>query len=334
MKRLILIPTRQCNLRCSYCPTVKDGWPTLSPADALRGIDLFLAASGGGDVKLFGGEPLLAPDVVDAVVTRAADDPRIQSVTLCTNGIGLDESWLERIRSCEKLVVAVSLDGTPEDNRRFRRQLVDDDAYDHVAALAARLARLPRVVVTEVIPPATASRAHINFQHLLSLGFRRLKLLPAYYVPWSETQLASLRAGFEEIAGSVRAMWRSGQHVYIRNLFSLSAQPTFNSAMTIDADGRIYSSDFVLTGISDDARDSMCLGTMDSPPTLRAIVEGARAFEESIGSYFSPTIWSSTLRADAELTRFCRTLYPAWRQWRERRNELNSRAPSQSIAAH
>ena len=333
MSRLILVPTRQCNLRCSYCPTVKDGWPSLTPADALRAIDIFLASFGTGDIKLFGGEPLLAPDVVDAVITRAERDRRIESVTLCTNGIRLDESWLERIRDCEKLVVAVSLDGTPEDNRRFRRQLVSDDAYDHLAALAGSLCRLPRVVVTQVIPPASATRAALNFQHLLELGFRRFKILPACYVPWSESQLACLREGFEAIAKIVCTMWRSGEHVYIRNLFSLSAQPTFNTAMTVDADRRIYSSDFVLTDLSDDARDSMCLGTIDSPPTRAALSEAAARFEMTIESYFSPAIWSSTRNADAELTRFCRMLYPAWRQWRRRRTAGDHSASNEARTA-
>ena len=60
---LILTVTRACNLRCSYCPTAKDGWPSLSVDQALQGLRLY-AARGGGDLKLFGGEPLLVPEAV------------------------------------------------------------------------------------------------------------------------------------------------------------------------------------------------------------------------------------------------------------------------------
>ena len=62
MRSLILTVTRRCNLRCSYCPTVKDGWPSLSVDDALEAIALFTERYGGGDIKLFGGEPLLVPE--------------------------------------------------------------------------------------------------------------------------------------------------------------------------------------------------------------------------------------------------------------------------------
>ena len=60
---LILTVTRRCNLRCAYCPTVKDGVPDLSADDARRAIDLFLSRYGGGDIKLFGGEPANFLDV-------------------------------------------------------------------------------------------------------------------------------------------------------------------------------------------------------------------------------------------------------------------------------
>ena len=68
MNTLILTVTRGCNLRCVYCPTVKEGWPSLSIEDAIQGLDLFSREFGGGVLKLFGGEPLLVPDVVRAVM--------------------------------------------------------------------------------------------------------------------------------------------------------------------------------------------------------------------------------------------------------------------------
>ena len=38
---LVLTVTRACNLRCSYCPTAKDGWPSLDENDARRALELF-----------------------------------------------------------------------------------------------------------------------------------------------------------------------------------------------------------------------------------------------------------------------------------------------------
>ena len=88
--QLILTVTRDCNLRCSYCPTAKDGWPSLTERDADTAVSLFASRYGGGDIKLFGGEPLLVPDVVRAAMEAARDDERIRRVYLSTNGLGLD----------------------------------------------------------------------------------------------------------------------------------------------------------------------------------------------------------------------------------------------------
>ncbi|HMR79577.1 MAG TPA: radical SAM protein, partial [Polyangiaceae bacterium] len=91
---LVLTVTRRCNLRCSYCPTAKDGFPTLTRAQALRALDLFVDRYGGGDIKLFGGEPLLEPDTVRAVMERAEALPGGRRVYLSTNGLGLSQECL------------------------------------------------------------------------------------------------------------------------------------------------------------------------------------------------------------------------------------------------
>ena len=85
---LILVVTRRCNLRCAYCPTVKDGLPDLTVDDVHRAIDVFVERFGGGDLKLFGGEPLLVPDLVRAAITYAPPSVRVY---LSTNAVPLDD---------------------------------------------------------------------------------------------------------------------------------------------------------------------------------------------------------------------------------------------------
>ena len=87
VKQLILTVTRQCNLRCTYCPTAKDGWPSLSAQDARDAVKLFVDRCGGGAIKLFGGEPLLVPEVVRAAMEQAREMPEIRWVYLSTNGL-------------------------------------------------------------------------------------------------------------------------------------------------------------------------------------------------------------------------------------------------------
>lgn len=320
MGTLILTVTRACNLRCVYCPTVKAGWPELSEGDALRALDLFVERYGGGVVKLFGGEPLLAPDVVRAVLARARDLPGIERVYLSTNGLGLDRAWLDLLRGYPKAVLTLSLDGKPEDNRRFRRALDGvPDAYDHVVSLLPELLTVPRVVVTQTIAPTTAHRAAENFEHLLSLGFWRFNLLPGYYIPWTDERLAQLRDGFDGIRRIIEGRWQRGERLYLRNLFTLQPTPFFNTGLIVDADRTIHPSNVGLSGSLDELLGQTRCGDLDDPPSPEVLSAKAAEINGLLETTLAPRVWSSTLAVDAELTRLCRSLYPAYRRYRDAR---------------
>jgi sulfatase maturation enzyme AslB (radical SAM superfamily) len=317
---LILTVTRECNLRCSYCPTAKSGWPSLGVADAIAAVDLFAEQYGGGDVKLFGGEPLLVPDVVRAAIAHARERPEIRRVYLSTNGLGLDESWLALLEQDDKLILTLSLDGQPEDHRKLRRALPQvPDAYDHVRAMLPAILRAPRVVVTQTIAPATAARAAENFEHLLSLGFRRFNFLPGYYLPWSDAQLAALERGFAQIAERITARWRRDERVYVRNLFTWAPTPFFNTGVVVDCDRRIHANNVGLSGALEELLDQTACGTLDEPPTLAALQAKAREVNGLLERSLAPKVWQSTLAVDAQLGRFCAGLYPELLALRKRR---------------
>ena len=317
---LILTVTRACNLRCSYCPTVKDGWPELSVDQAIRGLELFVDRCGGGDVKLFGGEPLLAADTVRAVLEHAKTLPELRRIYLSTNGLPLTEEWLDYLRDYPKAVLTISLDGAPEDNRRYRRALEGvPDAYDHLLTLLPKLHTVPRVVVTQTIPPKTAARAAENFAHLRELGFWRFNLLPGYYIPWKDSALRDLRVGFEGIRAQIEEAWGRDEKLYLRNLFTLQPTPFFNTGFIVDADATIHPSNVGLSGNLDDLLVETRCGTLDDPPSAEVLEAKALEVNGLLEKRLPPRVWRSTQAVDAELTRLCTQLYGPYRKYRARR---------------
>jgi MoaA/NifB/PqqE/SkfB family radical SAM enzyme len=318
MNYLILTVTRACNLRCVYCPTVKDGWPSLSLDDARRALDLFVERFGGGTVKLFGGEPLLVPEVVRGVMEHARGLPGIERVYLSTNGLGLTPEWLAWLRGYPKGVLTISIDGRPEDNRTYRRSLEGvPDAYEHVLSLRDDLLTVPRVVITQTIPPRTAHRAAENFQHLLDLGFWRFNLLPGYYIPWQPERITELRRGFDGIREIIVDRWARGERLYLRNLFTLQPTPFFNTGMVVDADRTIHPSNVGLSGSLDELLGETRVGDLDNPPTPEALEERAAQINGMLERKLPPRVWESTQAVDAELTRLCRSLYPEYLRHRK-----------------
>ncbi|HMV66159.1 MAG TPA: radical SAM protein [Myxococcota bacterium] len=322
MNYLILTVTRACNLRCVYCPTVKNGWPSLSSDDARRALDLFVERYGSGTVKLFGGEPLLVPDVVRDVMDHARDLPGIERVYLSTNGLGLDRAWLDWLRGYPKAVLTISIDGRPEDNRTYRRALDGvPDAYDHLMTLREELLTVPRVVITQTIPPRTAHRAAENLEHLLGLGFWRFNLLPGYYIPWQAERIADLRRSFDAMRELIVGRWRRGERFYLRNLFTLQPTPFFNTGMVVDADRTIHPSNVGLSGSLDELLGETRVGDLDHPPTVEELEERAARINGLLEARLPPRVWQSTLAVDAELTRLCRSLYPEYVKHRRARRE-------------
>ncbi len=321
--QLILTVTRACNLRCAYCPTVKQGWPELSVAQTERALDLFEARFGGGHLKLFGGEPLLRPDVVRAVLQSVARRPAIERVYLSTNGLGLTPAWLELLAAHPKAVLTISMDGVPDDHRALRRALPGvPDAYDHVVSLLPRLLEVPRVVVTQTIAPPKAEHAARNFAHLLSLGFTRFNLLPGYFLRWKPAQLQQLRQGFQAIGDLIEARWARGEGLYLRNLFTWQPTPFFNTGMIVDCDGSIHPSNVGLSGSLEDLWAQTRVGSLQEPPSVAELQVAQKAMPAMIEQRVAPAIWRSTLAADAELTALCRRLYPHYVAHRARRRRI------------
>jgi pyruvate-formate lyase-activating enzyme len=321
VKQLTLTVTRQCNLRCTYCPTAKDGWPSLDAEDARLAVRLFIERCGGGAIKMFGGEPLLVPEVVRATMEEARDLDQIRWVYLSTNGLGLDKEWLAYLKGYPKGILTLSMDGRPEDHRKHRRSIGKDvpDTYSHIMGILPGLLSTPRVVVTQTVPPSTAAQMEDNFLHLMDLGFRRFNFLPGYFMPWRAPQLLALEESLEAVAQRIIHQWSQDKALYVRNLFTWAPTPFFNTGMVVDADRTIHPSNIGLSGALEGLREKTCVGTLDAPPSSEELRAAAQRTNELLERNLTDRVWESTQEVDRLLSGFCRKLYPHWAAYRKRR---------------
>jgi len=90
-----IVPTRRCNLSCSYCNEYDDSSAPVETSEMLQRIDT-LAALGTTIITASGGEPLLHPDL-EKIIHRIRSHGII--ATVITNGYPLT---LKRIRSLNR----------------------------------------------------------------------------------------------------------------------------------------------------------------------------------------------------------------------------------------
>ncbi|MCM6774504.1 radical SAM protein [Nocardia sp. CDC159] len=162
-----------CDIDCLYCFEKRKeapGGARIGVEDIVRLPALF----GGRPVvlELHGGEPLTAGQpYIREVLTELARQPVVQRVTLQTNGIRLDESWLDLFDEVyPALRIGISLDGDRQGNS-WRVGYDGQPTYARVEAALDRCGARGRAVgVITVVTPRVLGRAAAVLDHLVSFS--------------------------------------------------------------------------------------------------------------------------------------------------------------------
>lgn len=106
-----IIPTRRCNLACTYCNEYDDFSPPVPTPAMLDRIDK-LAELGTGIVTLSGGEPLLHPQL-ELIIRRIRDHGMVAG--LITNGYRLTRERIESLNEAGIEHLQISIDNIKPD---------------------------------------------------------------------------------------------------------------------------------------------------------------------------------------------------------------------------
>ncbi len=136
---LTLMPTEQCNFRCTYC---YEDFEISRMSDGLvQAIKRFLTRRVGDldhlSLAWFGGEPLLASDIVKEIQAFAQSlaeaHPRLRlRASMTTNGYRLSRERFERLLALGITRYQVSLDGPREEHDRRRRKAGGQGTFDRI----------------------------------------------------------------------------------------------------------------------------------------------------------------------------------------------------------
>src|SRR3984885_8935716 len=107
-----IIPTRKCNLACTYCNEFDDFSNPVPTEEMFQRIDR-LGAMGTSIVTISGGEPLLHPDL-DAIIARIRENGMMAG--LITNGYMLTADRIERLDRAGLEYLQISIDNVMPDD--------------------------------------------------------------------------------------------------------------------------------------------------------------------------------------------------------------------------
>ncbi|MFA6318411.1 MAG: radical SAM protein [Elusimicrobiota bacterium] len=242
-ENLQLFLTRRCQLRCRYCG-LRKGRADMGLKTALLGADYLLRSRKENLVlEYYGGEPLLAFDVMAETTAhacrRAVRLGKEISFYTATNGLALDDrklAWMAENR----FFMELSMDGGRETHNSQRvGPGRGRDSFEAVRALIGKV-RASGVDwgVLMTCHPSNACRLEADFELLLDLGVRSFDLNYAFAAEWTfpaqdayfKGMLAAARRRREDIAGG---------KIRIGNLWPVAEPAVINGQLTVDTDGTI-----------------------------------------------------------------------------------------------
>lgn len=248
LARLVLIPTWECELRCSYCWIPKQGGRVMTREIAEQAIELLMSSRHDHvNLQFFGGEALMEWELVkhcmEHAEARAAALGKTVDFVLSTNGWTIQEHlpWVAQ----HAVKLELSLDGDSYTQETWRRSNVEgEDSYSHSIAFCAKdiiNSGLKHDVIM-VVQPRSVSRLCRNFFHIADLGFRRIQVNVALGIRWPTTAQSALAEQLFEISAELTARAERGEPITLINAENGPLPVRLNGEVHVDFDGTVYNS--------------------------------------------------------------------------------------------
>jgi len=159
-----IIPTRRCNLACTYCNEYDDFSKPVPTEEMFRRIDR-LGAMGAGIITISGGEPLLHPEL-DAIIQRIRSHGIIAG--MITNGYLLTAARIDTLNSAGLEYLQISIDNVMPDDVSKKSLKVLDQKLQLLAEHAEFHVNINSVLGSGIHNPEDA----LNVAHrAIELGF-------------------------------------------------------------------------------------------------------------------------------------------------------------------
>ncbi|GLC28631.1 thioether cross-link-forming SCIFF peptide maturase [Clostridium omnivorum] len=191
IKALCLNIAHDCNLKCKYCfadeGEYKGCREIMTAEVGKKAIDFVINASGPRkniEVDLFGGEPLLAFDVIKEIVEYAKVQQKLHNkvirFTMTTNATLLTDEIMKYIDENMGNIV-LSIDGRKEVNDEVRVRFDGSGCYDKILPNIQKMVEM-RDKSKQYYVRGTFTRNNTDFfedvKHFADLGFKEISIEP------------------------------------------------------------------------------------------------------------------------------------------------------------
>lgn len=227
VKTVTFIVTHQCNLRCTYCYETNKSDRVMSLETAKRCVDLLFQEDAreselindkvahGLIIEFIGGEPLLAIELVDQIMSyflseAVKRDHRWATnymINISTNGtLGDDEKVQRFMRKYQgRLSLGVTIDGDKKAHDACRVDLAGNGSYDRAIKLFRQSGSAKDRSTKYTVAPGNVKILAESVRHLvLEEGIKTLNCNCVYEEGWTLEHARELYRQLKEVSDMVR----------------------------------------------------------------------------------------------------------------------------------
>ncbi|WP_318502915.1 thioether cross-link-forming SCIFF peptide maturase [Bacillus sp. T3] len=258
IKALCFNVAHTCNLSCEYCFASQGKYngdrAIMSLEVGKKAIDYLLENSGHHrnlDIDFFGGEPLMAWNVVKEIVAYARSKEKEFKknfrFTFTTNGMLLTDEVTEFLNK-EMYNVVLSLDGRKEVHDSLRKTVNGKGSYDHIVPKFKEF--IEKRGDKEYYVRGTYTHNNVDFTndifHIADLGFDKLSMEPVICDPkepyaLTEADLPEIYNQYEILAKEMIKRGENGNgFTFYHYMLDLSEGPCIQKRLTGCGSGTEY----------------------------------------------------------------------------------------------
>lgn len=260
-RKIKLFITDDCLLNCRYC-FVRKGRAVMSETAAKDAVR-FLAGSDGAEkaILLYGGEPLLAFDLIRTIVRsarlEAGSRGKSVAISVATNGLSVDESKLTFFRE-NRVKLSISIDGDRE-THVADRLAGSPYAYENVTdsiRLALDVLSPENVSALVAVTPENAKKLYENLSAVRRLGVANFNIEPIQGdgYRWTDEEVEAFGRNLDLFVRDMFKWAKKGTFVFLGSVTRalLRSNPTakgpvcpFRENMEVHPSGDIFLSPFL-----------------------------------------------------------------------------------------
>ena len=308
--RLVVIPTWQCELRCTYCYIPKQDGRVMAPRTLTRSLELLMSSSRPQVMlQFFGGEALLEWELVQQGIAEGAELARRHgkqiSFILSSNGWSLDADKLRWLADYP-VKLELSLDGDRVTQNKFRHSREKTgDSYDTGIAPRARAivdSGLDYDVIM-VVHPLNAHLLYDNFFHVVGLGFRRVQINVGLGVIWRKHRHQAFVEQLHKVGRELLRRWNDGDDLVFVNAEQPPMAIRLNGEVTVDHDGTVYGGNAFLH--ETEHKQRFVVGHLDDASNFDRYWLDGPGNDELLAWSYPPDITKNNLAVGKTLRNFC-----------------------------